>query len=355
VRPFLISAGLALLLGSSAMAAEVKGLYRIETAVRSRDEAARTADLRAALSQVLKRLVRSNDLASRPVRDILAKPADYILEFDYATRGEGEWTVPVLRVDFDPARLNAALRQRGVEVWGAERPEVLVYLALKNAQGPPAPAAERMPDADRILDELAATTGLPIALPLWDLADQQALSLADIESGNAERIGLAAQRYGTDTVLTGSLVQSAGNAWEADWRLYQGSTPERWRGQAADFRELLATGMDGAYSRLAGRLIPKSAATATVELRIGCIESLDDANRVASYLERLAPVTRLEWLSVGTGDAAFKVSARGGREVLRQTLNLSALLRPAAGRDAGAGPLSYQMADCAAPPIGSGQ
>ena len=336
---------LAALAPGLSVAAEVKELYRVETAARGRDETTRAEDLRAALNRVLKRLVRTGDMASGTVRDILAKPENYVLQFDYETRGEGERSVSILRVDFDPARLNGALRKRGIEVWGAERPEVLVWLTIRDKQGPWALASERVPEVNRILDELSLTTGLPVTLPLWDLADQQALSLADIEAGHSERIRMAAQRYETDTILAGRLTPAAGTAWEVDWRLYRGSAEDRWQGKSAEIREILASGMDGAYARLAAQSIPRDTATATLELRITSIESLDDANRVAAYLEKLTPVTRLEWLSVGTGDALFKIAARGGREVLRQTLNLGNLLRPAEDEaPGGSGTLTYRLA-----------
>lgn len=326
-------------------AAEVKGLYRSESAVRSRDESARAEDLRAALGRVLKRLVKPADLNSAKVRGIIAKPENYLRQFDYEIEGEGERAVPILHVDFDAARLNGELRRHGIAVWGAERPEVLVWLAVRDAQGQWATASERLPEADRLLDELALGFGLPIDLPLWDLPDQQALSWADIDGGDSERIRIASRRYETDTILTGRLTPAAGNAWEAEWRLYSGTSQERWSGKAADLREILNSGIGGAYARLSAHGIPQNAPIASAELRIIGLESLDDANRIAAYLEKLSPVVKLEWLSVGTGEAAFKLGVRGGREVLRQTLDLGNRLKPAEDDTAGnTGPLTYRLA-----------
>ncbi len=336
---------LALLPCDAGLAAEVQGLYRIETAVRGRDESARAEDLRAALGRILKRLVLPNALNSATVRGILAKPQNYLLQFDYDIQGEGEHAVPILRVDFDPARLNGELRKHGIAVWGAERPELLIWLAIRDKQGQWSVAAEQAPQVDAILGQLSAETGLPIALPLWDLPDQQALTWADIDTGNSERIRIASLRYETDTILTGRLSPAAGNAWEAEWRLYEGKAEERWQSKAAELRETLNSGMGGAYARLAAHGIPRDVSIASVALTITGIESLEDANRIAAYLEKLSPVAKLEWDSVGTGEAAFKLKVRGGREALRHTLNLSNRLKPLEGEPGGgSGPLIYRIA-----------
>jgi hypothetical protein len=344
VRYILVCAWLAMLCGG-VKAAEVKGLYRIETAAQNRDEAARAEDFRRALSQVLKRVVRTEALASTTVRNILAKPEPYVLQFEYATRAEGSGqTIPVLWVDFDPARIKDTLRRGGIEAWGAERPEVLVWLTVQDSQQPQAITADLLPEVDSLLRELSDETGLPITAPLWDLTDRQTLTPADIATGNPERIRLASMRYETETVLTGRLTQKADTSWEADWRLYRGDTHERWQNQAANLRETLNSGLMGVYTRLAARLIPRNAAITTLELKITGITSLDDANRVAVYLGKLSPVTQVEWLSIGAGDASFKVNVRGGREVFQQTVILGSLLRPAAAGEPGFSGLTYRLA-----------
>jgi len=343
MRPFLACLALAAWFGPTAPAAEIEGLYRSETAVRSRAEAARAEDIRAALGRVLKRLVRPNDLDSATVRGLLTKPQEYVEEFDYTLRGEGPLATPILRVDFDPARLDGELRRHGIPVWGAERPELLVWLAVRDKQGVWSSAAEILPQADRLLGGFAAERGLPLSLPLWDLPDRQALDWNDINTGNAERIRLAAQRYETDTVLTGRLSPVADDTWEAEWRLYSARAPERWQSKTATLADTLAAGIETAYARLLTQGVPRDTTPASVELHITGLESLDDANQIAAYLEKLSPVNRLEWLAVGTGEAVFKLVVRGGREALRQTLNLSHRLKPQDGETTGgAGPLIYR-------------
>lgn len=338
-----VLAGIWLMLwGGVPGAAEVEGLYRIEASVQGRDDATRAQDLRRALERVLKRVASGPALASAAVRAMLAKPETYVLQFEYESRAEAGRTVPVLRVDFDPARIADELRRHGHGVWGAERPELLVGLTLQDGPAYPALTAEKMPDLERQLDELSAATGLPVITPLWDLADQQALGAAEGGAGTAERIRQSAERYETDTVLTGRLAHPAGKDWTADWWLYRGDSPEHWRAQAADFRAILDTGLNGAYTRLAARLIPRDSAIASLELTVTGIATLDDANRVAAYLGKLSPVTQVEWQGIGSGDAAFRVKVRGGREAFRQAVAFGHSLRPVTGDDTNASRLTYE-------------
>ncbi len=345
MRPTLVCAFLALSLlpfGSALKAVEVEGLYRAEVPAKSRDASARAEGLRAALGLALKRLLRPADLASKAARGVLAKPEDYLLEYEYAALGEAPNAPQVLRAEFDPARLNSALRKGGIEVWSAERPELLVWLALKDPQGKWSAATERLPEAERTLGELSTAIGLPFSLPLWDLADEQALPVESLDSADSARIRIAAQRYETDTILAGRLVQ-AGSGWQADWRLVQDRTEQRWQSKAANLRDILASGLDGAAGRVAEQSMPRGVAV-PVALKVIDIESLDDANRAAAYLERLALVAHVEWQGVGSGEASFKVTARGGRDALRRTLNLGRWLRPAEGEGGdSSGPLTYRV------------
>lgn len=341
MRYVLASIWLALAAGAS-LAAEVKGLYRVEAVVQSRDDAARAQDLRRALEQVLRRVAPNTALNTAPVKAMLAKPEPYILEFEYASQIQNGQTVPVLQVDFDRERINDSLRRAGLEAWGPERPELLIWLALQDGQNLKALTAESQPELDHLLQELSATLSLPVVTPLWDLADQLTLSPADIAAGHAEHIRLGTTRYDTDTALTGRLSRAKGDTWIADWRLYRGENPpERWNSQAADFRAILDTGLTGAHARLAAQALPRDHSIASLELKVIGIASLDDANRVSAYLGKLSPVTQVEWLGVGAGEASFRVKVRGGRDALRQTVALGHRLRPATSDDPST--LTYEL------------
>ncbi|MGZ8219654.1 DUF2066 domain-containing protein [Methylomagnum sp.] len=329
------------LFGDSALAMATAGLYRADLPVQNKDEPTRADAFRRGLNQVLKRVVRPEDLASGTVKSLLAKPESVVLQFEYP--GETREGRPILRVDFDAARLAQLLGKRGIGVWGAERPDILAWIAIEDSQPPRIFSQEQSPELDRLLSERAAEYGLSVTVPLGDLTDEQALNTGDIATGNAERIRMASVRYEAPVILAGRLVSKPGGGVEADWRLYQGSKEDRWQGKSKDTGEAIGAGVTELYTRLASRSIPRTLAVSTQALRVVGIASLDDANRVTAYLNKLSPVTKVEWQAAGADDASFRVSVRGGREMLEQTLALGTLLRPDTGDSHGFSGLTYRM------------
>lgn len=322
-------------------AVEVADLYRTDIAVPNKDEAARPEAFRRGLDQVLGRVVRGEDLKSNGVRSLQAKPEDVVLEFVYpGTAKDGQ---PILRVDYDAERIRKLLGSRGIGVFGSARPELMVWIAVEDEQPARILGPDAMPDWNRIIGELADERGLPATLPLGDLADAQSLSPGDIATGHAERLMSASQRYEAEAILAGRVARKP-EGYEADWRLYRGAREERWQGKSADLRETLNSGISGAYSRLANQFISRGAGTATLELRVGGIASLDDVNSVTAYLNKLSTVAKAEMQSVENDQALFKVSARGGREALEQSLAMGNRLRPDTGASSGSSGLAYRLA-----------
>jgi hypothetical protein len=328
------------LLSGAAGAVEMADLYRADIVVQTKDEAARAEAFRRGLTQVLQRVIRAGDMSSGTVKSLLAKPEAVVLQFEYP--GETREGRPILRVDFDRARIADLLGKRGIGVWGAERPDILVWIAIEDNQPPRIFSQEQNPDLDRLLNDRAAEYGLSVTVPLGDLTDEQALNAGDIAAGNGERIRAASARYETPVVLAGRLASKPGGM-DADWRLYQGTREERWSGKSKDLREAMSAGVTELYTRLAASSIPRSLEVSTLALRVAGIASLDDADRVTAYLSKLSPVTKVEWQAAGSDDASFRVSVRGGREMLEQTLALGALLRPDSGDSQGFSGLTYRM------------
>jgi hypothetical protein len=335
-------AGAVLLLASGGPdAIEVANLYRAEIAVPGKDEAARPDAFRHGLEQVLGRVVRPEDLGSAAVRSLLAKPEAVLLEFVYP--GTVKAGQPILRMDFDGERIRSLLRAKGIGVFGPARPETLVWIDVEDEQPARILSSDALPDWDRLIDELAAERGLPLTLPLADLTDQQSLAPADIAAGNAERIKAASQRYEPETILAGRVIRKP-EGYEADWRLYRGAKEERWQGKSPELREALNSGVTGAYSRIAGQFVAHGTGLASLELKVNGIASLDDVNSVTAYLSKLSSVAKAEMLSLDNDQALFRLSVRGGRDWLEQTLAMGTRLRPESGGPPGFSGLTYRLA-----------
>jgi hypothetical protein len=327
------------------MAAEVKGLFRMDVAVQSKDESTRNEDIRRALEQVLKRLVRTDAMQSKAIRSMLEKPDHFVLQYEYITKSDADSPLDYLRVDFDSPRINDTLRKSNISPWGEQRPEVLVWLSIEDNAEKSIFVADQMPEIDRALHAVAEENGLPVTVPLWDLTDRQSLSLDDLDSGNGERIRQASARYETNAVLAGRLLHRPEGTWDATWRLYLPNFDETWQGNFPDLREALRSGTSKTYTHLAERFIPRSTQETSLELKVMGLSSLDAIDRATSYLGRLSQVKKLEWTRVAADYALFKLYVLGDRASLEETLALGRVLRPAANEDRQFSGLTYQLAE----------
>jgi hypothetical protein len=335
------------LIGSfDVLAAEIAGLFETEVAVQARDEAARGADMLRALQQVLSRLVTTDLLQSDKLRSIQDHAQAYVLQYGYvdAPAAEGQ-AAPrqVLRVVFDEPKLTAALRERGVSIFGAQRPDVLAWIAVTDGQQQQLVSGDSMPEIGSVLREVARERGLPLLLPLMDLSDQQNLSFDDVWAGNDERIRQASMRYDAKAVLAGRLQRQAGGGWDANWRFYQPGAVNAWQGSHATVAEALQLGLRGVYDRLAAQHASARPAKSKVDLQVSGIVSLENFVRVVEYLQSLSSVRSVDWLRVEPDAVLFRLGIDGDRSTLEEALSPGLVLQPAAPEQTTA-EMNYRLA-----------
>jgi hypothetical protein len=325
-----------------ASAATVQGLYGVTV---PRDPAAtdrRAAAVQAAMAGLLVRVTGSRTAALDPAaQPLLAAPNEYVLSYVELQGGSH-------RVEFRRAPIESALKALGLRVWGGERPLTLLWVAIDDGAGgrallganetnelgvAPTPAAIAMLKAVR--DEITAVAeerGLPIALPLLDLEDMNAVSFEDVSGGFEDRILAASVRYRADAVLIGRVRPGVfGN--QVDWLFANGI--ERSRLPLGAVRD----GLDAAADRYAADLGTVGGASLT-SLTVHNVRSSADYGRVMSYLEQQSVLERIDVESFGNGTLTLRVAARGDALVLGRVLALGGVLRPAAS---GSGQLAFEV------------
>jgi hypothetical protein len=325
-----------------ASAATVQGLYSVTV---PRDPVAtdrRAAALRAAMAGLLIRVTGSRTAALDPVaQPLLAAPNQYVLSYAELQGGAH-------RVEFLRGPIESALTTLGMRVWGPERPLTLLWVAIDDGAGGRAllgenetselgvaasPAVTAMLKAVR--DEIAAAAeerGLPIALPLLDLEDMNAVTFEDVSGGFEDRILAASARYRADAVLIGRVRPGVFGS-QVDWLFANGS--ERSRLPLGAVRD----GLDAAADRYAADLGTVGGASLT-SLTVHNVRSSADYGRVMSYLERQSVLERIDVESFGDGILTLRVAARGDALVLGRVLALGSVLRPAA---IGSGQLAFEV------------
>lgn len=323
-----IAAGLA---WSPAKAIEVADLYAAEVPLDPADPASRDEAYRAALDQVLVRITGDSQAAESPLFDeLFPNPARYVLQYRPAEDNH-------LWISLDGAAIESVLRRAGQTVWGSDRPLTLVWVAVDWGLGEREivgaddaernPGAQRTIDRNRLLRELlqdeAHRRGLPIAFPLLDTEDLQAINFSDIWGGFDDRLVEASQRYGAAAVLIGRVRPSSAQPYR--WTFHLGNSASQFLVEPADVIDRVADALVAEFA-FSGD-VPLEA----VSLTISGVDSLVAYGAVQKIMAQLNPVESYQVDSVSGDRLRFVVQVYGGADRLARALELSGQLQRGTG------------------------
>ena len=310
----------------SAQAVELAALYTAEVALDEEADDPRALAYETALAEVLLRVSGAELSADEEMRKLLfPSPASYVVQF---RPGEDE----SLWVSFDGEAIESVLRQAGQTVWGRDRPETLVWLAVDWGQGDReilgAADPQRRRDEARSIDrnrllrqrilDMAERRGLPILFPLLDTEDQQNVTFSDIWGGFDEALLEASKRYDVHSILVGRIrpASSQRNRWnyyfggeERSW----GGEPELIVGQVAD---LLADEF----------AVSGSAPLEFVNLSVSGIGTVEAYGAMQNMLADTSVIESFAISEIAGDRIKYRVEARGGAERLRRALRFNGLI-----------------------------
>lgn len=330
-------------------AATVEGLYDAEVPVSSQDLRERERALRAALLQVVVRVSGQRRVTPAGVLSAaLQNPSRYVQEFRYAGATEGgdargRGAGQRLWVRFNPASTNELLRQAGLPVWGRARPTVIVWLALREAQGSRLVSAGEPAAVVASLRARAAARGVPLALPTLDEAGQARLLAADIAAERTDRAVQASRRYHAEAVLVGRARERVPGIWESRWTLVAGDATERFSVDGEQIEQVAGEGLDRAVDLLAARSArvatappvpaPGAGPGRSPELTVVGLSGFGEYARVRRYLEGVETVTAVRVVRMGAGGVTFHLTAEADRDALSRSIAQGAVLAPVPSSD----------------------
>ncbi len=295
--------------------------------------AARTDGFQMAMDVVLTRVVGRLDAPADPqVADLRQSAERYVQQ--YRVTRDGMW------VALDGQAVQTALAERGMRIWGGERPSVLLVLAVDGGGGRryilSAEDEIRNPAARDLrgrMNGLAGLRGLPVLLPLMDAQDRRRLSITDAWGGFEQPLLDTARRYGVGTVLLGRYRTDA--PFRVRWALFDGGQATRWDGGIDD-------GINRTSDRFAARyaVATGSAVEGEIGVAVSGIRSLEDYARVSDYLAGLTAIASVAPRRLDDDTAVFGLRLRGSLDNVDRAIRLGGVLRPAAAP--------------VAPPVGTG-
>jgi hypothetical protein len=329
-----------LLVPPLAAAARLDHLYEAEVPAAARDTAARDAALGVALQEVLERLTGSRAaVQSAAGARLLEAPGRFVEQyrFNEMPASDDQSRQLMLWAQFDGVSLSRELRQAGLPYWGAERPDVLVWLAVDDRGQRYLLSETGGQGAADMLRQSAQRSGLPVTLPLLDLEDQQAVQFTDVWGGFFGRIEAASQRYQPQVILTGKLERtSTQGGWRAEWQMADQGNRRSWTSRADSLGSVIDAGVSDTAEWLAQRYAVMATQAGMRALVVDAVHNLDDYARVSKYLASLSPVDRIDVVSVRDDQVEFNLKLSADERNLLQLITLGRMLQrtddPAAWR-----------------------
>jgi hypothetical protein len=313
---FLFVGGLSLV-SLASQAETVKGLYQVREPVSSQAPAERDQATQRALDTLVLRLTGDPKAAQSPGLAALRKDPQQIISQYGFDAGPPE----VLKVDFDPASTQQALRRAGLSLWGANRPSILGWW-LNDATEGSTLVGDGQPSATP-LRRAAQHRGLPLRLPLADLNEQIVATAPNLEAADPAPLRGASDRYNADALLAVH-AREEGGQWQAKWRLWLGDQKEAGSVQGADQAAVADAVMLAVSERLAPRFVVKPGASSEQLLEVQGM----NLERYAALGRLLEPFgARLQ--SVEGDRILYRVN--GSPEQLKSQLSLAKLQEVPAG------------------------
>ncbi|HEY9202663.1 MAG TPA: DUF2066 domain-containing protein [Gammaproteobacteria bacterium] len=332
---------LLLALSVKLQAAEIKHMYEVSLPVVSQEADARKAAFEQGLIEVSMR-VSGSGLA--PTQLDLSQASSLVQQYRYHAMNEQEVSdylqkhvdapAPAFKLwmQFDASKLKRLLAENGLPQWGEQRPDVLLWLAVKDGANR---YLLRRADQSLIkdaLEEAAQARGLPLVWPEYDQDDRALLEYSDLWGQFWEPIKQASKRYNVDAILLGRMQWLQGS-WQVDWSLLQDGEMQSWQVNAPALDLVTGSGIGVATDHIASRYAVFSGGfdSAQLLLRIHQLNSVEDYARAASYLASLPPVKQVYASEVQPGQVDFHVELSGNEEDLKRAIALGRVLIPHSG------------------------
>lgn len=341
---------LILLLPVSAYAAVVTGIYQTTVAVADQSVTVRNAALKQALANVLVKVTGQLNAASSPaLQDMLAHPDKVLQQYRYqqpATSTPADTTTSTmtgtqpgqkpglqLLVNFDPRAVRSKVEAAGLPVWGRERPEVMLWVAMQDGRSRFMVSAGQTSTAQAAqqLQQAADARALPVIMPLLDLQDQQALAFDDVWAGFDGKIRQASARYSPDAILVGAVYPIGQGQWAGRWHLLAGAGGELpLPSDSGGFADVLAGGVNAAADIYASRLAlqPGQVTPGNVDVVVSGISDLDAYAKVLAFLHSLTAVKSVHVVLAEGDKVTYRLNVDGDVKQLVQAISLGDVMKP---------------------------
>lgn len=281
-----------------------------------------------ALAQVLARVSGKADISEMPQIAVeLKQAAGYIKQFEAVRHIDGNR----MRVLLDAAKVNNLLQQYNIAVWGALRPDILVWMVQQEG-------AERafVRRADQPLNQALhqafEQAALPLLQPLYDVDDLQLLSETDVWAGFWQQINQASSRYSADVMLAVTvdrIMQDGTQLFRLIWQRQDSGKTYRDEVTAADETALMQQFASMLAAQLAEQYASVMSAGSSMQftLEVKQLNSLTELVQVQTLLQQMVGVADVTIVRFEAGSAHYRLQSSINVDGLMNALRFNPKLR----------------------------
>ncbi len=281
---------------NQAQAAQLETLYNVDVLVTGESADIRWGAFKKGLDEIFVRV--SGDSI---IMDKLKRPAPtkYVKQFSYdpvenpATNDRGELLSHRLKIQYNGSAMEKYLKDNGFPVWGAHRPDVVIWLAVRDGRSEYVLKSSDQSLLKMAADEALTRRGVPVKWPLYDSRDKKILKVADIRGGFKDQVQAASKRYSRGPALTGSMLWN-GSQWQSSWSLLMSSGNRHWSLVDADYNRLIDKAVDQAADAMGLVFALRASASkqqlVNIQLDIQAVKSIEQFRQLEDYLNGLNAV-----------------------------------------------------------------
>jgi len=334
---------LCLVLPLATRAEMVKNLYSAQVPVADQSGKALASASREALAEVLVKVSGSVDvLQYAPIRAALGEARSHVQQYAYV-REEGPEAALAARFEFDDSYITRLVTDAGAPLWTANRPLVLVWMVVEDDGGRYFVNWDTAPELSAQLLAAFSRRGVPVQLPLFDLADAAALSPEQVWRLSEPALQAASARYDVQEVMAGRLAAvSTGNA-VGDWSYFSAGGRIDRSVTAADAQGFVREGVSIVAEEMSERyaIAPSAAGEGGVSMSVSGVTRYADYAGIVSWLESLELIEHANVERVQGDRIELRLYAQAQATQLTPIIELNKRLQPLPPAESGS-QLNYQ-------------
>jgi hypothetical protein len=300
IRVALMCLLLPLLVAVGARADVVEGLHAATIPVANQSAESLAKAAREALSEVLVKVSGSSEVLRNPaVVKALGNARNQVQQYAYL-RNKAPGGGQAVQFDFDPGYIKNLVLQAGAPFWTANRPEVLAWVVVEDAQGKHFVSPDSAPEQAQLLADEFSRRGVPLQFPVFDLVDTTAMSPDDAWRLDAATVQAASARYNLQDILVGRLTSVTEGQAAGDWAyFYQTERIDR-AVNATDQQAFFRDGVDVVAGGMAARyaVAPTAGPQGGVSLSVSGVSTYADYAAIVKWLEGLELVEQANLVQV---------------------------------------------------------